>query len=83
MRERFFEGFLDSIAAFAAADNNLVVEHIVETAAWMRLMSLPTGVTVSGLALVASMLVFVVVSLLTHSRAGEQLDPDVKLVMEA
>ena len=41
MRERFFEGFLDSIAAFAAADNNLVVEHIVETAAWMRRLLVP------------------------------------------
>lgn len=69
--------------AVASIATGLVLTLGLETAAWMRLMSLPTGVTVSGLALVASMLVFVVVSLLTHSRAGEQLDPDVKLVMEA
>jgi chloramphenicol 3-O phosphotransferase len=35
-REPFFEGFHNSIAAFAAAGNNLVVEHIVETRAWMN-----------------------------------------------
>jgi chloramphenicol 3-O phosphotransferase len=35
-REQFFEGFHNSIPAFAAAGNNLVVEHIVETAAWMQ-----------------------------------------------
>ena len=35
-REQFFEGFHNSIPAFAAAGNNLIVEHIVETADWMR-----------------------------------------------
>lgn len=35
-RERFFEGFHNSIPAFAAAGNHLIVEHIVETAAWMQ-----------------------------------------------
>ncbi len=54
----------------------------LETAAWLKLMSLPTGVTVSGLSLVVSMLVFVFVSLSTQARAAGQLDPDVKLVME-
>lgn len=41
MRSAFFEGFHLSIAAFAAAGNNLIVEHIVETEAWMnRLLDL-------------------------------------------
>lgn len=33
-RARFFDGFHRSIGAFAAAGNNLIVEHIVEEAAW-------------------------------------------------
>ena len=33
-RERFFDGFHRSIAAFASAGNNLIVEHIVEEQAW-------------------------------------------------
>jgi chloramphenicol 3-O phosphotransferase len=35
MRLAFFEGFHRSLPAFAAAGNNLIVEHIVETTAWM------------------------------------------------
>jgi chloramphenicol 3-O phosphotransferase len=34
LRESFFEGFHRCIPALAEAGNNLVVEHIVETAAW-------------------------------------------------
>jgi chloramphenicol 3-O phosphotransferase len=33
-RDRFFDGFHRSIAAFAAAGNNLIVEHIVEQMSW-------------------------------------------------
>lgn len=36
MREAFFEGFHQSLPAFASAGNNLIVEHIIETQAWMR-----------------------------------------------
>lgn len=36
MREPFFEGFHQSLVAFAQAGNNLIVEHIVETSGWMR-----------------------------------------------
>jgi len=35
MRAAFFEGFDASLAAYAGAGNNLIVEHIVETADWM------------------------------------------------
>jgi chloramphenicol 3-O phosphotransferase len=35
MRTAFFEGFDASLAAYASAGNNLIVEHIVETADWM------------------------------------------------
>jgi chloramphenicol 3-O phosphotransferase len=33
-REKFFKGFHRSIAAFAAAGNDLLVEHIVEEQSW-------------------------------------------------
>ena len=36
MREAFFDGFHRSIPALASAGNDLIVEHIVETAAWSR-----------------------------------------------
>ncbi len=35
LRDAFFEGFHRCLPALAAAGNNLVVEHIVETRAWM------------------------------------------------
>ena len=41
MRPAFFEGFHRSLPALASAGNNLIVEHIVETQAWMsRLVQL-------------------------------------------
>lgn len=44
MREAFFEGFHRSIPALAATGNHLIVEHIVETRAWMnRLLRLLAG----------------------------------------
>lgn len=46
-REPFFEGFHNSIRAFAIAGNHLIVEHIVETQTWMdRLLKLLEGVDV-------------------------------------
>lgn len=71
------EGAVASIAV------GLTMTLGLETAAWLRLVSLPAGVTISGLSLVLSMLVFVIVSLLTHSKAAAQLDADVKTLMEA
>jgi chloramphenicol 3-O phosphotransferase len=35
MRPAFFQGFHNALPAIAAAGNNLIVEHIVETRAWM------------------------------------------------
>jgi hypothetical protein len=40
------------------------------------------GVTVSGLSLVLSFLVFFLVSWLTRGAAGEEIDDDVRLAME-
>jgi chloramphenicol 3-O phosphotransferase len=36
MRPCFFDGFHHCLPALAGAGNNLIVEHIVETAEWMR-----------------------------------------------
>lgn len=35
MRDAFFEGFHRCLPALAAAGNNLIVEHIIETKEWM------------------------------------------------
>ena len=41
LRQQFFDGFHRSIPALAGAGNHLIVEHIVETQAWMnRLLAL-------------------------------------------
>ncbi len=38
LRRAFFRGFHHSLPAYAAAGNNLIVEHIVETKEWMSLL---------------------------------------------
>ncbi|HEV7257876.1 MAG TPA: AAA family ATPase [Bosea sp. (in: a-proteobacteria)] len=35
MRASFFDGFHRSLAAYASAGNNLIVEHILDTAGWL------------------------------------------------
>lgn len=35
MRANFFDGFHRSLAAYASAGNNLIVEHILDTAGWL------------------------------------------------
>lgn len=71
------EGAIASIAA------GLVLTLGLETAAWLKWLSLPAGVTVSGLTLVTSLLLFIGVSWATRARAMSQIDPDVRIVMEA
>jgi chloramphenicol 3-O phosphotransferase len=47
LRSHFFDGFHRCLPALAAAGNNLIVEHIVETEAWMhRLLHLLNQVDV-------------------------------------
>jgi Na+/proline symporter len=67
--------------AIASISTGLIITLLFETLAFRKLYSFPSGVTVSGLSLVLSILVFFVVSWLTRSRAAGQLDGDVKLVM--
>ncbi|HET7464976.1 MAG TPA: hypothetical protein VFJ82_27275 [Longimicrobium sp.] len=67
--------------AIASISTGLVVTLVAETLAFKKLYTLPAGVTVSGLSLVLSVLVFFAVSWLTRARAQSQIDPDVRLVM--
>jgi Na+/proline symporter len=67
--------------AIASIATGLVATLGLETAAYFRLLTFPGGVTVSGLALALSLLVFLVVSRLTRAEADD-LDPDIRLVME-
>jgi len=69
--------------AIASIATGLILTLIAETAVWLKVWSLPAGVTASGLALVSSLLVFFVVSWLTRAQAEGDLDPDIRLVMEA
>jgi len=69
--------------AIASIATGLVLTLIAETAVWLKVWSLPTGVTASGLALISSLLVFFFVSWLTRAQAAGDLDPDIRLVMEA
>ena len=68
--------------AVASIGTGLFVTLVFETLAYFKTYSFPTGVTVSGAALVLSILVFFGVSWLTRHGAGAAIDPDVKLVME-
>ena len=65
----------------ASISTGLAVTLLFETLAYFKAYAFPTGVTVSGLSLVLSILVFFAVSWMTRERAPSQLDGDVKLVM--
>src|SRR3954470_21222584 len=68
--------------AMASITTGLVVTLSLETAAYAKVFTFPAGVTASAVAMVASFLVFFVVSWLTRRRAAGELDSDVRLVME-
>lgn len=67
--------------AIASIATGLVTTLGFESAAYFEVFTFPAGVTVSGLSLVLSLLVFFGVSWLTRHQA-EEIDPDVRLVME-
>jgi Na+/proline symporter len=67
--------------ALASMATGLVVTLAFETLGYFKVYSFPAGVTVSGLSLVLSILVFFAVSWLTRARAAAQIDPDVRMVM--
>jgi Na+/proline symporter len=67
--------------AIASILTGLTVTLTFETLNYFKVYTFPTGVTVSGLSLVLSILVFFGVSWLTRARAQAGIDPDVRLVM--
>ncbi len=68
--------------AIASIATGLVITLVFETLAYFKTYSFPAGVSVSGLALVLSFLVFFVVSWMTRAGAGAAIDPDVRMVMD-
>lgn len=68
--------------AVASIAVGLVLTLALETLAYLGVYSFPEGVTVSGLVLVASLLVFFVVSWATEEGSGAAIAPDVRMVME-
>jgi Na+/proline symporter len=68
--------------AVASIATGLVVTLVFETLSYVKVYTFPAGVTVSGLSLVASLLVFLVVSYFTRTSEGAAIDPDIRLVME-
>jgi Na+/proline symporter len=70
------------VGAMASIATGLVLTLALESAAYAKLFAFPAGVTASAVAMVASLLVFFVASILTRQSAAATLDPDVRLVME-
>jgi len=68
--------------AVASIATGLVVTLGFETLAFYGVWSFPAGVTVAGVSLVLSILVFLAVSLVTREGRAEALEPDLRLVME-
>jgi Na+/proline symporter len=68
--------------AVASIGTGLLTTLSLETLAYRKLFTFPAGVTASAIALVASLLVFFVVSWLTRATACTTLAPDVRAVME-
>lgn len=68
--------------ALASITTGLSLTLVGETLAYLKVYALPTGLSVSGLSLIASLLVFFAVSRLTRASAASQLDADIRLVMD-
>lgn len=71
------------VGAIASMAVGLLVTLVFESLSGAKLYAFPAGLTASGLALVLSIVTFFVVSWLTRANASGDLDPDVRLVMEA
>ena len=69
--------------AIASIGTGLAITLAGETLGYFRLYRLPTGMSVSALSMVASLVVFFVVSWLTRHGAAAQIDDDVRIVMES
>jgi Na+/proline symporter len=68
--------------AVASIATGLAVTLGLETLAYFKVFTFPSGVSATAIALVGSLLVFFVVSWLTRGGRGAAIAPDVRLVME-
>jgi Na+/proline symporter len=68
--------------AIASIVTGLFVTLSLEIAGYMKAFTFPSGVSASAVALVASFLVFFLVSWITRDSAGNEIDADVALIME-
>jgi Na+/proline symporter len=68
--------------AIASISTGLVMTLVLESLAYYKLFSVPAGVSATAMSLVTSMLVFFAVSAVTRAGGGEDIDPDVRLIME-
>jgi Na+/proline symporter len=68
--------------AIASISTGLIATLLLETLGYMKVFSLPAGVTVSGISLAMSILIFLGVSWLTRSGKGSAIDADVSMVMD-
>src|SRR5256714_9423191 len=69
-------------AAIASIATGLIITLALETSAYWKVFTFPSGVSASPVAMVSSFLVFFIVSWITRRSAAGALDPDVKMVME-
>jgi len=60
----------------------VIVTLALETSAYFKVFTFPSGVTASAVALVLSFLMFFLVSWLTRRDPEKAIDPDVRLIME-
>jgi Na+/proline symporter len=67
--------------ALASMATGLVLTLTAETAAFFKLVTLPRGVSISGLALASSILVYVAVSWVTR-RTASDIDPEVRALLD-
>lgn len=68
--------------AIASIGTGLAITLVFETLGYFKAYSFPAGVSVSGMALVLSFLVFFAVSWLTRGGSGSVIDDDVRMVMD-
>jgi len=68
--------------AIASIMTGLIVTLALETASYRKVFTFPSGVTASAVAMVASFLVFFVVSWLTNRNTTQTIAEDVQLIME-
>jgi Na+/proline symporter len=68
--------------AICSIATGLIVTVSLETAGYFKAFTFPSGVTASAVALVASFIVFFLVSWITRRTASKAIDPDVRLIMD-